>query len=87
MRSEKPGVVGAAADRRGEAALAEFICLFNHLRQDAIEDGLTIYAAAFAALYVKLASLDFKLDTFSSPHRTFGSPFHFPLDRPVLSAH
>jgi hypothetical protein len=50
MRSAKPGVVGAAAGRSGEAALAEFICLFNRLRQDAIEDGLTIYAAAFRGI-------------------------------------
>jgi hypothetical protein len=40
--------------------------------------------AAFTALYVRLASLDFKLDTLSSPHWPFGWPFHFRLDPPIL---
>jgi hypothetical protein len=50
------------------------------------EDGLTIHAAAFAALYFKLASLDFKLDTFGSPHWTFGSLIHLRIDSAILWA-
>jgi hypothetical protein len=56
-----------AADRSAEAPIAIIICPFNSLLHGAIEEGLTIYAAAFAALYLRLASLDFKLDTVELP--------------------
>jgi hypothetical protein len=42
--------------------------------------GQTIYGAAFAALYVKLASLDFKLDMLNSPQCQLGA-----LGGPLLS--
>jgi hypothetical protein len=34
----------------------------------------------FSALYVKLAALDFKLDTLSLPRWTFGSLFYLRID-------
>ena len=49
--------------------------------------GLTIYAAAFAALYLRLASLDFKLDTVElAPLGLFGWPFQVHSGENMRSA-
>jgi hypothetical protein len=73
----KTGVAGPAAGRSAKAPIPISYLSFQGLTSTRYRDGLTIHAAAFAALYVRLAQLDFRLDTLSSPHYTFGWTFHF----------
>ena len=50
MRSAKPEVAGAAADHSAKAAIAIIYVSIQSLTSRRHQDGLTIYAAAFAGI-------------------------------------